>query len=58
MPGEDEFCKWMDVVQNDTVQCPPKKGKATLSSTVLLLGGWTPEVSRPVRSQWVEKNGL
>lgn len=45
MPGEDDFCKWMDVVQNDTSQCPPKAGKATLSSTALLLGGWVPEVS-------------
>lgn len=44
MPGEDDFCKWMDVVQNGTAQCPPKKGKATLSSTALLLSGWTPEV--------------
>ena len=46
MPGEDDFCKWMDVVQNDTSQCPPKEGEATLSSTALLLGGWVPEVSR------------
>ncbi len=47
MPGEDDFCKWMDVVQNDTLQCPPMEGKATLSSTALLLGGWVPEVGRP-----------
>ena len=47
MPGEDDFCKWMDVVQNDTLRCPPKEGKATLSSTALLLGGWVPEVGRP-----------
>lgn len=40
MPGEDDFCNCMSVVQNGTLQCPPKAGKAT----VLLLGGWLPEV--------------
>ncbi|KAK0512196.1 hypothetical protein JMJ35_005324 [Cladonia borealis] len=48
MPGEDDFCKWLDVVQNDTSQCPPREGKATLSSTALLLGGWVPEANYTV----------
>ena len=58
MPGEDDFCKWMDVVQNGKEECPPMKGKAILSSTILLVGGWTPEVGRPVCFQIECENGF
>ena len=44
MPGEDEFCSWIDLVQNGTRQCPPTEGPAVMQGKVLLLDGWVPEV--------------
>ena len=41
---EDIFTSSMDTVQNDTLQSAPRKGKAVITSTTLLIGG-VPEVS-------------
>ncbi|SLM39911.1 MD-2-related lipid-recognition domain [Lasallia pustulata] len=45
MCGEDNFCKWVEVVQNGTKRCPPEKGHARLQWTVMLVGGWIPEAN-------------
>lgn len=44
MSGEDDLCNWVDIEQNGTESCPPRKENATVSWTVLLIGGWVPEV--------------
>lgn len=37
-----------------TRRCPPDKGPAEISSTVLLLGGWVPEANYTVRVKATE----
>ena len=44
MRGEDNFTSWVDIVQNDTLQSSPKKGKAVITSTTVLFREWVPEV--------------
>ncbi|CAD6565719.1 MAG: hypothetical protein ASARMPREDX12_006737 [Alectoria sarmentosa] len=47
--GEDDFMHWADVIQNDTLQSEPTKGKAVITSTTILLGGWIPEANYTVK---------
>ncbi|KAI9786805.1 MAG: hypothetical protein M1835_002929 [Candelina submexicana] len=95
IPGEDAFCNWVDIIQDDDddnesslpthplvpaftslntepypslvpdpvnailhrqktkrsdkLSCPPHKGKAQISSTILLLGGYVPEANFTVK---------
>ena len=45
MQIEDAFKGWADIVQDGLRQDVPRKGKATVEATTLVLGGWVPEVS-------------
>ncbi|MCJ1404372.1 hypothetical protein MMC11_007597 [Xylographa trunciseda] len=49
LSGEDDLCNWENIVQNSTKQCPPREGNATVTWTVLLLGGWLPEARYEVQ---------
>ena len=87
VPGEDAFCNWVDIIQDDEnddmytqinpphpnhlgspsnsilqkpkqknkLSCPPKKGKAQISSTILLLGGYVPEANFTVKVKATEE---
>ena len=45
--GADDFCNsWARLEQNGHVQCPPKKGAATIATSIELPRGWVHEVSR------------
>lgn len=99
IPGEDDFCNWVDIVQDgnddetltkthtqahaqdyahpphpdnlpdpfnpilhtqkrkDKLTCPPKKGKAQISATILLLGGYVPETNFTVKVKATEEGG-
>jgi hypothetical protein len=43
--------------RNDKLICPPKKGKAQISSTILLLGGYVPEANFTVKVKATEDGG-
>jgi hypothetical protein len=41
--------------RKDKLNCPPRKGKAQISSTILLLGGWVPEAKFTVKVKATEE---
>lgn len=43
--------------RKDTPFCPPKKGKAQISATILLLGGYVPETNFTVKVKATEEGG-
>lgn len=90
MPGEDDLCNWVDIIQKsssdifaqpydtesllpalsnpsqyqskrnlgkrkDVHSCPPRKGKAKISSRILLLGGYVPEANFTAKVRATEK---
>lgn len=42
--------------RQDKQTCPPKKGKAEISYTILLLGGWQPEANYTVEVRATEES--
>lgn len=42
--GEGDFCKLVSLKQQGIIQCPPKRGLATIFWEITLLQGWIPEV--------------
>lgn len=42
--AKDDLCNVVTLKQNGKVQCPPKKGLATMSLEFELQEGWFPEV--------------
>jgi len=44
--------------RKDKLSCPPKKGKAQISSTILLLGGYVPEANYTVKVKATEQGSV
>ena len=47
MAVEENFCEWMELKQGGVVQCPPRKGDASITYDLVLGRGWVMPVSLP-----------